>query len=251
MKISDRDKKLILGVLLLAIILLPIFFFIKPKNEKIKALDAELAQLNERYSFLKTLSEKQPFYESEIIRLNEARNDMLEGYSAGIRQENTIMFLKDIEESIPVSMSTEAFGENIRTHISDATVDAENNPVPALDAVSSSTSVTYSCDYESIKKFLDFIFSYDEKMIISSIEMKYIPDNGQVTGIFVFDQFAIEGLGKELKEPEIPKINHGNETIFSEIEYVDEEALLEEEENEEIEETEETEETEGTEGTEE
>ena len=174
MKISDRDKKLILGVLLLAIILLPIFFFIKPKNEKIKALDAELVTLNERYSFLKVLSEKQPFYESEIVRLNEARNAMLEGYSAGIKQENTIMFLKAIEEDIPVHMSTEAFGDNIRTHISDATVDADNNPVPALDAVSSSTSVTYSCDYDSIKTFLDYIFSYNEKMIISSIEMKYI-----------------------------------------------------------------------------
>ena len=70
MKISDRDKILILGVLFLAITLLPIFFFIRPKNQDIDALNTELEGLNERYSYLKNLDEKRPTYEAEIERLN-------------------------------------------------------------------------------------------------------------------------------------------------------------------------------------
>ena len=53
MKISDRDKKLILFVLLVAVIALPIFLFIRPKNDKIKEMEAELVSINDRYNYLK------------------------------------------------------------------------------------------------------------------------------------------------------------------------------------------------------
>ena len=58
MKISDRDKKLILFVLLVAVIALPIFLFIRPKIDKIKEMEAELVSINERYNYLKELSRK-------------------------------------------------------------------------------------------------------------------------------------------------------------------------------------------------
>ena len=244
MKISDRDKKLILIILLAAIIALPIFFFIKPKNESIKALDNELVSLNERYNYLKALSEKQPFYESEIARLNEERSNMLLGFAPGIRQENIIMFLRDVELSIPVSMHTENFGEIGKTIISES---------DSLYALSTATVVNYTCDYASVKEFLDTIFNNNEKMIISSIDMNYEPLSGSINGVFVLEQFAVDGTDKELEDANIPKINHGNETIFSEVRYMTPEELeiieaggvLEsEDENAENEETEAEEETE-------
>ena len=70
MKLSDRDKKIILGIIFIAIIVLPIFLFIRPKIDDIKNLDNELVTLNERYNYLKELDAKRPFYESEIERLN-------------------------------------------------------------------------------------------------------------------------------------------------------------------------------------
>ena len=106
MKLSDRDKKLILGILLIAIIVLPIFLFIRPKIDAIKGLDTELVTLNERYNYLKDLDTKRPFYESEIARLNEERKDLVKGFAKGILQENTIMFLRDAELSFPINMES-------------------------------------------------------------------------------------------------------------------------------------------------
>lgn len=238
MKISDRDKKLIMIVLLAAVIALPIVFFIKPKNESIKSLDNELVSLNERYSYLKTLSEKQPFYESEIARLNDERGKMLMGFAPGIKQENIIMFLRNIELTIPVTMKTENFTGIARNVVSET---------DELYALNTATVVNYSCDYESAKTFLDTIFSNNEKMIITQMDMSYDALSGLVSGVFTLEQFAIEGTDKELEDAGVPKINHGNETIFSEMRYLTPEELELIEENggllEEIEEgTEESEE---------
>ena len=216
MKISDRDKKLIMIVLLAAIIALPIVFFIKPKNEAIKGLDTELVSLNERYNYLKVLSEKQPFYESEITRLNDERGKLLLGFAPGIKQENIIMFLRNIELTIPVRMNTENFTAIARNVVSEA---------DELYALNTATVVNYTCDYESMKTFLDTIFSNNEKMIVTQMDMDYDNMTGNINGVFTLEQFAIEGTGKELESAGVPKINHGNETIFSEFRYLTPEEL--------------------------
>ncbi len=221
MKLSDRDKKLILGILLLAIILLPIFLFIRPKIDSIKGLDAELVTLNERYNYLKDLDTKRPFYESEIARLNEERKDLVKGFAKGILMENTIMFLRDAELSFPIEMSAETFGEYQTT-----IVDNE------LTALSTTTGVSYSSDYAQIKDFINYIFTYSDKMTIPSITMKYDDDTGKIKGTFDISEFAFINEDEEVQQHAIPKIDRGgNEAIFA-----DHLPVLEGEEEEEVEE---------------
>lgn len=218
MKLSDRDKKLILGILLIAIIVLPIFLFIRPKIDAIKGLDSELETLNERYNYLKDLDTKRPFYESEIERLNEERKDLVKGFAKGILQENTIMFLRDAELSFPIEMSAETFGEYQTT-----VVDSE------LTALTTRTGVSYACEYDQIKDFIDYIFSYSDKMTIPSITMKYKSDTGLIEGTFDISEFAFINDEEEVKQHPLPTIDRGgNEAIFADVL-----PILEEEEEEE------------------
>ena len=221
MKLSDRDKKLILGILLIAIIVLPIFLFIRPKIDAIKGLDTELVSLNERYNYLKELDTKRPFYESEIARLNEERKDLVKGFAKGILQENTIMFLRDAELSFPISMSAETFGEYATTE-----VDSE------LTALTTTTGVSYSCEYAQIKDFLNYIFTYSDKMTIPSITMKY-GESGLISGSFDIREFAFINEDDQVKQHPLPAIDRGgNEAIFANALPV-----VEGEEEEEVEET--------------
>ena len=223
MKLSDRDKKLILGILLIAIIVLPIFLFIRPKIDSIKGLDAELATLNERYNYLKDLDSKRPFYESEIARLTEERKELVKGFAKGILQENTIMFLRDAELSFPIEMSAENFGDYNKT-----VVDNE------LTALTTTTGVAYSCDYAQIKDFIDYIFSYSDKMTIPSISMKYKPENGKIEGTFDISEFAFINDEEQVERHQIPAIDRGgNEAIFADLLPV----IEGEEEDEEVSET--------------
>lgn len=213
MKISDREKKLILGVLLIAIIALPIFFFVKPKIEDTKELDSELVTLNERYEYLKALKAKQADYELEIERLIAERTELIENYAKGILQENTIMFLRDAELKYDVQMSVLGFTEDDKTHICDGYYDDDNNYVEGLDAYKDSVAVTYRCEYENAKKFIDYIFNNKDKMLISNITMSNGSDN-LIEGTFVFDQFAITGEGRTLDQVTVPSMEHKIDRVF-------------------------------------
>lgn len=224
MKISDRDKKLLLIILLAAVILLPIFLFIKPKKESIDDLDSQLVTLNERYQYLKGLSEKQPFYESEIKRLNGEREGMIKEFAEGLRQENTIMFLRDIELNFPIEMSSESFTDYVETFVTAGTTDADGNLVGDLNAISTSTTVTYECDYEQVKHLLDYIFTYPTKMSISTINIVYNRDNQKVSGSFVLNEYAFVGTGRSVESVKLPTLDRGNNfTIFTKDEPVVEE----------------------------
>lgn len=216
MKISDRDKKLLLIVVLAAIILLPIFLFIKPKKEATVALDNELVGLNDRLNYLKDLDAKRPTYEAEILRLNSEREDMIKCYAQGLLQENTIMFLRDIELDLPVAMYAETFSEYVTTPVTSGTVNPETQQVEGdLTAVTTSTSVAYSSKYDQIKDFLNYIFTYSDKMSISSINMAYDNETGLISGSFTVNEFAFVGSGRSVDPVVLPTLQRGNESVFA------------------------------------
>lgn len=250
MKISDRDKKLILFVLLAAIIALPIFFFIKPKKEAIASYDAELVSLNERYTYLKALYEKKPFYESEIERLSAERDELIKGFAQGIRQENTIMFLRDIELSFPIDMSSEQYSEYLYTTVAEGNYNENGELEGDLTAMQSDVVVSYSCDYDQFKHLLDYIFNYKDKMAVSSVSARYNTEIGRLEGTFALSEYAIIGSGRSVSSVALPSLKRGeNDAVFYPFDYFVEEeeeevetGLVEDEQPEEV--TEENEETE-------
>lgn len=246
MKISDRDKKLILFVLLAAIIALPIVFFIKPKKEDITALDNELVSLNERYIYLKALYEKKPFYESEIERLSKERDEIIKGFAQGIKQENTIMFLRNIELTFPITMSSEQFSDYAYTPVAEGSYNENGELEGDLTAMQSDVVVAYACDYDQFKNLLSYIFNYKDKMAISSISALYNVQTGQLEGTFALSQYAIIGSGRSVSSVDIPTLKRGeNDAIFYPFDlFVEEEEEVEEVVTETEEEAEEAEVTE-------
>ncbi|MCR5847091.1 MAG: hypothetical protein K6G75_03080 [Lachnospiraceae bacterium] len=215
MKISDRDKKLILFVLLAAIICLPIFLFIRPTNTKIKDMDAELVGLNERFEYLRDLSEKQPAYEAKIKELNAERDKMISEYAGGILQENTVMFLRGIETyQYPVIATTIAFSEDEETPITEASVNDQGEYVEGLTAIKSSALVNFKGEYRNCVEMINYIFTYKEKMNISSISMELDKATNEIKGTYQLDQYAISGNGKTVSGPTIPSMNYGATRLF-------------------------------------
>ena len=61
MKLSDRDLKLLVILLIAVVIACPIIFVIRPYNSKINDTQAHIDQLKERQSFLAKLNENRQF----------------------------------------------------------------------------------------------------------------------------------------------------------------------------------------------
>lgn len=230
MKISDRDKKIIVIIFIALVVALPYLFIIKPTNEKITGVEGEIATLQARYDELKALEEQRGFYESEIVRMNKESDDIIASYAPGIRQENIIMFLRGLEFNIPVAMNTVSFSGNAVTPVLAGTTDENGNVTGAVNAIKTQTSVAYVCEYTNIKDFLAYILANEEenneRMVVSSVDIEYDSATGKVSGSFVLDQFAVTGDDRELAPAVIPAIPHGNESIFGT--YISDEELREE-----------------------
>ena len=215
MKISDRDKKLILFVLLVAIIALPIFLFIRPRIADIKEIESQMVEIDERYKYLKDLSDKQEKYEQEITRLNEERDELIKGYAGGVLVENTIMFLRNTEilNNGDFRATLIAFGEDEETVITDDSVNSEGEFVEGLTAIKSSVTVDYCGQYNNIVEFIDYIFKQEDK-ILSAFSMELDPNTNLIKGTFILDQYAISGNGKDVESADIPSMNHGTNRLF-------------------------------------
>ncbi len=211
MKISDRDKKLILFVLLIAIIALPIVFFIKPTNDKRKAIEAELVEKNERYAYLKDLSAKQKDYEKEIERLSAERTAMIEEFPGGILQENTVMFLRGIEIAFdPTRVEEVAFVEPEENVVTEGSV-VNGEYVEGLTSIKEEASIKVKGQYRDIVNIINYIFTYKDKMVLSSVSLELDKNTNEIIGVFVLDQYAVEGNGKEVEQTQIPSMKNGAE----------------------------------------
>lgn len=214
MKISDRDKKIIIIILIALVIALPYLLLIKPTNEKIVTVEGEIVTLQERYDYLDGLNQQRGFYLSEIERYGTERAAIIADYAEGLRQENIIMFLRGLEFDIPVTMNTVTFGAHELTPIAAGTANEDGTVTGAVDAYKTETAVAYTCDYENIKSFLDYIMKYDDRMVVSALDIAYDDKIGKISGMFVLDQFAITTDDRELAPAVIPSMDHGNESIF-------------------------------------
>ncbi len=236
MKIKDRDVKILLLLLIVAIVVLPYVFFIKPTNEKIDGLTAEIQTLSERQAYLQALDQNRDYYLKSIEVLNSARDELIANYPGGIKQENTIVFLRNLELTNPLSMLVISFGDVASIPVADAYVDQNGEEHEALTALAQTNTINFTSTYEEMKSMLAYFNNYEERMVVSAISMDK-KETGLLEGTFVVNQYAVLGTGKELAPAKIPAVEHGVVDVFGNfVEGEEEEVAPVEESNEDEEE---------------
>lgn len=238
MKIKDRDVKILLLLLIVAIVVLPYLLFIKPTNEKIDGLTAEIQTLSERQAYLQALDQNRDYYLKSIEVLNSARDELIANYPGGIKQENTIVFLRNLELTNPLSMLVIAFGDVTSIPVADAYVDQNGEEHEALTALAQTNTINFTSTYEEMKSMLAYFNNYEERMVVSAISMDK-KETGLLEGTFVVNQYAVLGTGKELAPAKIPTVEHGVVDVFGNFIEGEEEPQAQVEESNEDEEEEE------------
>ena len=214
MKLSDRDLKLLVILLIAVVIACPILFVLRPYNTKIEDVENHISQLKERQAFLAKLNENRQFYNDSIALLTEERGKIVERYAMDLRDENNVIFLANTERQIPIAMRTLSFSYGEPTVISEATVDSDGNVVEGLSALTGASTVEYVTSYESLKDFLKYILDNPNKMVVTSISADQSDADGSISGVFVLYQYAITGEGRELPPAKIPAMDHGVDNMF-------------------------------------
>ena len=238
MEISARDKKLLVYLLAISIIAGAYFFVAKPLLDKQAALTDEISELQQRVTHYTEIYNNMESYEGKIAEAQTKYNETCNKLFGGLNQDNTIMMVKDLEDTTDVWIARLSFqeeevvfgeaaaegeaadgtGDVAATDATDGTAaeggEAEAAGPASIQGVRQDLNIDYAASYDNFKRFIEYIQNYDERLFISSINATYSVDSGLVGGSIVLSQYAILGTDKEYKAPEISNVQIGTDTIF-------------------------------------
>lgn len=226
---SDRDKKIIIVLLILMVTILPYVFYIKNTRVDTESILTNVQTLEERYNTLQEMDANRKYWEDEIDRLHEEMLAIIETFPAGVDSANYTMFLLQTEYSSdvvlneetgiyelenPIIFDTVSFAENIEMPI--ATEETDTGYV----ALTNISAVTYRCYYGGLKYLLEYLMEYKDPMIYSAIDMEFDDETGVITGTILLSQYAIAGEGRELPAAEF-EINYGGADLDVDLDDLD------------------------------
>lgn len=199
--ISDRDKKIIYFMLIIMVICLPYFFFIKNKKVETGAIKAEVETLQARYDELQEMNLHRQDYIDETEEMNAKRDAIIALYPGDIKQANYTMFLLQTEYSgeyeteesgarvrtNPIWFSDVAYGQNIDTAISSAEADT------GLTGITYTSVIGYQTYYGGLKYMLEYLMDYQDPMIYTKINMSFDEESGLIEGEMTLAQYAVTG----------------------------------------------------------
>ena len=198
---SDRDKKLILILLIAVVIFCPYYFLIKVKNEDTANLKADNENLEERLAYLQELNTHREDYEKETAKFKKDTDAIVERYPSDIKPENYAMFLLNTEryeDGLGNALVFDAitFGDNVTSAIGTEEVNT------GYSYSINESEVSFQCFYDGLKDVLAYLDDYKDPMTFSTLSVDYNDNTGQISGSMTIDQYAIQG--EDTKE--LPKV---------------------------------------------
>ena len=221
--LSDRDSKIILLLLIVAVVVLPYVLYTKNLREDTEVIKGENVNLQARLEVLQEMNKNRDFYIAETERMKKERDELIATFPAEIYQENYTMFLQylecnslvkaadnmlaleededdetprfgynGIEGNTTVFVGSVGYGENEYIAISD------ESEVDGLVGVINDSTIVFKCFYDGFRYALDYILDYQDPMIYKSLQATYEPDTGEIECTMLIEQYAISGQGRKL-----------------------------------------------------
>lgn len=233
--LSERDKKLLLVLVIVAIICLPYFFVIQPFMDKNTKIEAEIKELRNQKQYLEDLSINEGEYAKASDEIAVMAQELLMRFPSDLPQEASILFINNTEKKIPIRLHQVTFGDDVAAQITssadaaqidaveqetgDVTNDAVVEEVTETVAISGNlsgksteTKFSFEAGYKEYKDFLEYILNYNDRMVITNMTATYGMD--VVSGNFTLKQYAISGDGRPPVNYLEPNLMHGTTNVF-------------------------------------
>ena len=207
LKISERDKKLLVVVLAVLIMALAYFFGFQNLSDQVDTLSTKKTTLETTQRDLKEKNNNKQKYVN-----------LLDRYAAGSTQPNSIDFFNKTESvtgtwvrSLSLSPTTVLykFGQ-----IASSNVNGKSNYTSNLTGYKSTINIAYESDYSQWKNFIKYVNTYADKSTIDALSASYNEATGVVTGTASISLYSIEGGKRDYKEPSFD-VKTGTGNIFS------------------------------------
>lgn len=242
---SERDKKLL--VYLGALIILAAAYFLvgKPYLDKMDSLSNEKAALTAALSEKQLAFSRQGEFQQGIEKGKADIQNIIDKFPEDNSDEKSIMFVANAEKDVSMWISNIQFAEDTEGLVSgeESASDREQEALEANIAANddeyeapvdnpagentqqgigisnligrtTQLGLTYTTDYAGFKKLLAYVRDYEDRMVISDLNVTYNPEIGVVTGNMILSQYAILGPDRELPEVETGVSKLGLSNVF-------------------------------------
>lgn len=209
MNISNRDKKLLLmlaGVLLLVV---AIFLVFNPSRAKADELKAQNEQLEIQVAELEQLEANKATYEEEMADMSREIEKLTSEFPADTKEEDAVFFAHNMEQDVKGDMSITAV--------------TMGNPEPVVSAEGTGSEYTmyltknsyvYNANYKALKNFIFTINAQNSKITINSMNASYNGENGLLSGTFETNFFTMAGTERTYMTPDLPFVEKSTKNLF-------------------------------------
>ncbi len=217
MKLSTRDKNLLVFILVGLIIACSYYFGHQKYKEEKAELEAEIKTLENKIEIKKENYEKKDFYLIMTEIYNNKFKEELEKFPEDIQEENQIMFFKEIEaflntETNQFNIPSVSFSEG-KTFVKFQETQKVTGEL--YEGISSTVSFPFTLEYSKFKELLTYLEEYEDRNVVSTVSASYNEDHNLVTGSVVFTQYAISEDTRILLQPEVEDMLLGTDNIFT------------------------------------
>lgn len=276
MKISNRDKLLLIGFIGILLAVCSVYFIYMPTMEKADALEAENVQLEQKINDLSMKMEQKDSYIADTQSMKQETEAIYQRFPVDVREEDALLLAINQELISPMVINNVSIGtyefvaipdipeEDVdHTYEIDAVEEYEaqegitDDTAAIQDAGADNTSasdgnsplvnrnitINYLCTYAGLKRGIKNISVQDNRMSIDNLTVVYDETTGLLTGTTSVDMYCAPGQSdKEYVQPNFSSVPLGTDNIFGSIELQSERGLadLEDSESEEEAESEDT-----------
>lgn len=200
LKISERDKKLLVVVLAVLIMALAYFFGFQNLSDQVDTLSTKKTTLETTQRDLKEKNNNKQKYVNDTMNYLKQYDNLLDRYAAGSTQPNSIDFFNKTESvtgtwvrSLSLSPTTVLykFGQ-----IASSNVNGKSNYTSNLTGYKSTINIAYESDYSQWKNFIKYVNTYADKSTIDALSASYMRQQVllQEQHLFHFIQLKVESV---------------------------------------------------------
>lgn len=219
-KLANKDKRLLLTVLIVVIIVGAIIVY-KKIDDKVTDMEKQKNELQLVKNDLTEKYARKGEYTLKTKVYEYLYSSIINNYSLGLDQPTVIMDLVDIEKKTETWIKQAGLTE-IGTAYQFGQV-ASSNPAGVeggavyttdLVGTNTSTSISYECGYDQLKDLITRINDADHKYSIGTMVMSYNDAEDIVSGSFTLGSYAITGANRQFIPLDVNGVPLGTENIF-------------------------------------
>lgn len=210
MKISNRDKGILLGLFGVILAVVSYVLIYNPTTLKTEELKTQVASLQSRVNKLTELENNMAHYQKQIEVNKEKSEKIVDRFPAEIKPENEIVYVIDLENRLDVQFSTLNYGTPVEIVTSNATA--------GVNAYCTALNLSYRSTYQGLKDVIIYTAEQEDRMVVESVTASFDATTGNLAGSMTINMYTLAGTERMYEKPYVPSMYIGVPNIFGTIE---------------------------------